>query len=358
MSHIPGIMETVVRELPIKGDRKLRKHTWIAMSMAAWLGAMPAGAHDPPTHERELVEILEGLERGMRALERLGRREEIEVLRRVADDLRGELRAHRREGEPRRDDREREIAERQIETLRLALPALREERREEAIHIVELAIGARDHMIEGNGDRRMRERAPGRGQIIEVLGLAEGIYREYGHERRAARLDRLAAELWPPRERSRHRDRPPRELEEIEIMRMAIHGLLEAERRDAADLLERAVHARQVDMEGRRDREARNIRENAPELGAQVELLQMSAGLWTEFGQLERARAIRELAERMWAGREHPQRDERPRRDERRRGVPGHDNDVIDRLERFQRRLDDLQRALDDSRERMRQQRR
>ncbi len=326
----------------------MSKHTLIAMAMAACLGAVGTHAHDPPTHERELVEILEGLERGIEALERLERWEEIDVMRRVADDLRGELRARGREGEPRRGDRERELVGRQIETLRLALPALREARRADAVHLVSLAIAAREHLLAGHRDHDRRGQAPAAGQIVELLKLAASLDRERGREGRAARLQRLAGELWQPRGGG---PAGRAALEEIEIMRMAIHGLMEADRRDAAELLERALHARQVTREGRRDREARHIRDNAPELGAQVELLQVAAGIWREYGDLERAEAINELAERIWA-RRRDALPEDPRRAWRRGSEP--DDAVLDRLERLERRLDELQRALDEAREQMR----
>ena len=81
---------------------------------------------------------------------------------------------------------------------------------------------------------------------------------------------------------------------------------------DAADQLKWAIRAREVTLEQRRDDEAHAIRERAPSLGQQVELLQFAAGLWDEFGHEEKARVIRETAERLWAHRPREGRPERP----------------------------------------------
>ncbi len=92
-------------------------------------------------------------------------------------------------------------------------------------------------------------------------------------------------------------------------------ALREGERRDAADLLEHAIHARELALGERRDDEAQHIRETAPNRGQQAEILGLASRLWGEFGHEERARAVGELAEQMRA-RVHRERDDRAQREQ------------------------------------------
>ncbi len=92
------------------------KRLTLAFAVVGLLAVPSAGHPHPDTPH--LREILDGLERGMVALEQLERRRELDVLRRVADDVRREMR--NADG----NQREREIAERQIEALRLAIGVL------------------------------------------------------------------------------------------------------------------------------------------------------------------------------------------------------------------------------------------
>ena len=122
----------------------------------------------------------------------------------------------------------------------------------------------------------------------------------------------------PQRERPRaHRSENEREVaqHQLEIMRMAMPALREGERRDAAGLLEHAIHARELALEGRRDDEAQHIRATAPNRGQLSEVLGLASRLWSEFGHEERAHAVGELAEQMRA-RVHRERDDRAEREQ------------------------------------------
>ncbi len=324
------------------------KRLTLAFAVVGLLAVPSAGHPHPDTPH--LREILDGLERGMVALEQLERRRELDVLRRVADDVRREMRNADGGG------REREIAERQIEALRLALDVLRDEGRIEAIELGERAIHAREVALERRRDpeaRDIRQRSPGRERIIDLMNLAQELYRRIGAEDRAEMVDRLTDELWS-RGRDRQRGRADRERRErpggrnepiahqIEIMQLAHHALLEADRRDGADLLEEAIAAREMDLHRRRDHEATTIRDRARALGAQIELLQMASALWREYGYPERAEAVGELAERL-ARRGSPRRRERgPRAED------------LPRIEDLQERLSRLERSLEEARERLR----
>ena len=157
----------------------------------------------------------------------------------------------------------------------------------------------------------------------------------------AAMLIPISGDLMSQEEREEaavRRDREPPErgerpggdreflMHQVEALRLALHALREAERGDAIELVERAIHAREVTLEGRRDDEAHMIRERAPAPGQLAEILQMAAGLWREFDNADKAEAVAKLAEQLRARRDRepdrPARDpERAEREARRRHV-------------------------------------
>jgi hypothetical protein len=262
---------------------------------------------------------------------------------------------------PDRRRAELQIVEGQVGALQLALPALRETERRDAIELVERAIEARKTMLEGPRDEeagRIRERAPGREQIMEILVLAERIYRELDMQDRAEKLSRMTEELWPRRERARRQARPgPNEeaIHEVEVMRMAVAALEEAQRHDSAELLHRAIRAREVQLEGRRDREAVQIREEAPTQGQQIELLAHAADLWQEFGHEEKAKVVGELAERLRSSgrRGEDRRGGEPRR-ETRDQPQGRRDALMPRIEQLEHRLAEIEQGLDQIKARLR----
>ena len=361
-----------------------RRSGWLpALALLGFLLPGPgAFAGETPPDQERLAKILDGLER-------------------MADRFAEAIAAARARAphEGSRGDRgERETVERQIEALRLALPALREGERRDAAEVVELAIHTRELALEGRRDREaraIRERGPDREQIIELLVLAEDLYRGFGMEERAATVSAMTEELWPKRQRTRrsreHGERRrgherEQAIHDLEVMRIARHALLEADRHDAADLVQRAIRAREVTLEGREDREAATIRDRGPRLGQQVEILQMAAGIWRELDRPERAEAVAELAERMWSrhrpgedrrgregrqrderrGRERAQRDERrdrqehraherSAREEGRHRERGEQPGVMDRIERLEMRLAELEGLLKEIRQELRE---
>jgi len=98
---------------------------------------------------------------------------------------------------------------------------------------------------------------------------------------------------------------------QIEVLRMAVPALREAERRDALEILERAIHARELTLAGRRDDEAREIRERAPAPGQLAEILRTAAELWREFNDAEKAEAVRRLADELVKPQDRPREGER-----------------------------------------------
>ncbi len=84
---------------------------------------------------------------------------------------------------------------------------------------------------------------------------------------------------------------------QLEVFKIALHGLMEAEKKDAADVLKRAIRAREVTLEGRRDEEAHVIRERAPSRGQLAEILALSSKVWREFNNEDKAAAVGRAAE-------------------------------------------------------------
>ena len=175
---------------------------------------------------QHLHKVLEGLEYGIGALRELGRHEELQVLERIANEVRQEIegqreRLQRKRQRARGEGNEREMAMHQLEIMRMAMPALREGERRDAAELLEHAIHAREELA--LGERRddeaqhIRETAPNRGQLSEILGLASRLWAEFGHEERAHVVGELAEQMRARihRERGeraqREQDRPRRE---------------------------------------------------------------------------------------------------------------------------------------------------
>lgn len=301
--------------------------------------------HDRPQREHaDPGEVLEGLKRGIWALRQIGRNEEAQhlaniaegVARRLDQALRGRREREQRGEREQSADAERRETRRQFTIVRYAVEGLVDADRHDAADLLERALHARELELQGRRDEEamhIRENAPGREDVIELLSLAARELHRQGRGERAAAVAELTEQLRRPRETDRRRDmdrpwerndrddrRPERRESiehQIEILRMAIPALREADRKDLAETIERAIHVRRVNLRGLRGEEADFVRERAPSLGQTVEILGLSAKLWREFGNEDKAEAIADLAEHMWAQRERPDRD-RPQPDRRR----------------------------------------
>ena len=144
--------------------------------------------------------------------------------------------------------------------------------------------------------------------------------------------------------------------QQVEVFRIALHGLLEADKKDAAKMLERAIRAREVTLEGRRDDEARQIRERMPNREQLAEILTMSSRLWRKFDNQDNAEIVGQLA-REFAGDRNGER-ERPRTVERRSDV-GAGAEEVQRLQNAVRELNgqmaDLRREVAEMRRLLRE---
>ncbi len=325
----------------------------------------------------QLGEVLEMLQHGIGALNELDRRYMAEVLGVVAHEVRGQLeRASAGRGERRHRDKERterQIVEERLEVLRAAIKVVREAEDLDVAEQLEHAIHAHELMLEGHRGQEAREvirTAPKHGQTMELLGHAAHLYHERGMPDRAEMILHMREELWPTWERRRDRDRherdvaPDRErprhlsqhdfeaaVNRIEVMRMALPAILETGREDTAELLERAIRFYEVTLEGRRDRQRRRIREQAPSLGQQIEILIYAAELWKEFGNVDKAEVIAETAEHLrehLEGRAHLEDEGRQRDRQRAQWLRDQDREtLINHIEELHQQIAELQRIIE-----------
>ncbi len=363
---------------------------WLALALLICLTPARAAVaqeerHQLTDHEfSQLREVLKMLEHGKGALNELGRAELAELLGVVAHEVRVQLdrAGGLRKERPARDEErsERQIVEQRLEVLREAFEIVREAEHQEVAERIEHAIHAHKLMLDGHRGEEAREvirTAPKIEETFELLGHAAHLYQEFGMPDRAEMILRMRKELWPSRERrskreggerdgARDRERP-RHLSQhdfdaavnrIEVMRMALKAILEAGREKTAESLKQAIHAYEVTVEGREDREALNIRERAPTLGQQVEILMYAAKLWEEFGNVDRAEVIAQTAEHLrehLKGRAHlgdeegEEHQERDRATDRKRAARLHEEDreaLIGRIEELKKRNAQLERML------------
>ena len=82
----------------------------------------------------------------------------------------------------------------------------------------------------------------------------------------------------------------------LKVMRAAVEAFVEADQHDRAALVEQAMHARELSLEGRLDAEANQIRDKAPNRGALAELLAAAAELVADRGEAKQAQALAELS--------------------------------------------------------------
>ncbi|MFG0284273.1 MAG: hypothetical protein ACF8R7_07605 [Phycisphaerales bacterium JB039] len=308
-----------------------------------------------PAEDRHIA-IIEGLERGVWALRELGAMEEAERLAQIAERVRQRAPDARRGQDRPQPDRiprsERQVAREQLEVMRLAMPALREGERHDAAELLELAIHQRELNLTGQREQaaELRGRAPSRAQLAEILGQAAQLWADFDRPERARAVGELARQL-APRERApeaqdqAERDRPAEQPDQsgdmrrrLEALRIAMHGLREGERADAAHIIERAIHLHELAMEGRQEEAHRIFEQEGPPPEQIMRALAMATELWRQFGHEGRAEAVaalqREVAAHM---------DELARQPAR----------APEQFDRMRRQLDEMTRAMDEMRAQM-----
>jgi len=238
---------------------------------------------------------------------------------------------------------------------------------------------ARKLRLEGRRDREAREimeRAPGREELVELLGWAVKILAEHGAQEKAAAVKGLTDQLgrslrergrrpMVEREREREQERggermrgrerePERERSErqaaahqVEVMRFAAGVLEKADRDDAAELMEHAAKATALRLEGARSDAAERTIRTAPDRRQIAKVLGMTTEILQDWGQRDRAEMVARVARQFGQGRgregEREQREqrERPRPDSERRM-----DELAERMARMAAELEELEQEI------------
>ncbi|MFQ5503424.1 MAG: hypothetical protein ACE5F1_01350 [Planctomycetota bacterium] len=382
-----------------------QKAEQIEEKIHAYLRKRGADRGDRGREADEGRKILEALEHGIWALKRIGRKRELEQLQEVAAMVREKLhRGRKSDGRRERDDRRgserrgserrraerRERGEHRLEILRLAFETLMKAEKVDAADSLEHAIHALELTMEKRRDEKalqIRETAPGPRKQAEFLGLAARILRDWHQQRESRAVAELAEQLAGERRGRRERDRASERDSErrrkerrgggreraaakrrLEVMRLAMKALSEADRRGAAEGVEHAIHALELALEGRRDEEAMHVRETAPNRSRMAELMGLAAEILDDMDQPDRAEIVGRLA-REYSGRrgERGEREDSdaPDRGRERRGDRederehrGEPEETMGRIHRLEDQLAELMKAVEQLQRELRRSRR
>lgn len=334
--------------------------------------AAPAVAHftivaderDPPTDER-LESLIKRLEIGMSALKELERRDALEIMQRIANELRQE-RARGRGERKQEESEEVKTVRHRLKVMRTAVKAFLEADRREAAELVEHAMHARELAIEGRrGEEanKIRETAPNRGQLSETLRAAANLYKKWDMPDRAEALAELAetyAKQWKRQQRAEREGRvTERERESgkgldslatrIEIIRYARDAFREAGDERNVKVLEGVVHYGELALEGANDEQLSKAAEAVPSKANLVEYMTWAAHKYSEWGRGERAGACRRLAEfyaRQLGAEQREGGEEREVKRERDRTQEGRIRELEEKIGLMERQIEELKRAL------------
>ena len=285
----------------------------LALAASALL-AIPAAGQERRRNDDAYESLMERLHAGMSALDELGRDDALDIVRRISRELREEQESARREQERGGERENGEVREvrRRIRTMRIGVETFLEAGDREAADRVEHAMHARELIIERVDNAKamqVRETAPDRGELAELLAHAAELRAEWGHPDRAealADLSQVYAEQAQRRRRAEREGRTaererPAGLDSLErrvgILRLARAAYAEAGRRDAAEALVQAIHYGELALEHAKPDVLAEALATVPHTGNLIELLQGAGGLYREFGNADRQHAVSSLAE-------------------------------------------------------------
>jgi len=287
----------------------------------------------------ETEKVIRGLKMGIAALKAIDRHEEATRVEAILTEWLASRKARKKRAAS-GEDSEIRIVKSRIETLRVAMKALLEVDALDAANLVEHKIHSYELAVEGRRDAKamkIRTSAPKSEAMVKPLRRAGAVWKELGNAKKAKMCRALAEqyqEIAARRQKGGEGERA-RAKRHMEIMRIAMHGLLEAEKEDAAHRIEQVLHLYELSLAGERD-EARKAREKAPNSGQLAELLLHAADLWKEFGHEGKAGQCHEL------GRFYQQRWKQQRAREKKAEAPRTDRDA--KLAELEERLEKLHR--------------
>lgn len=303
----------------MKCERKFsRRAVALCLVGISLLFLLPSSATAQREREREFredaayEELIHHLEMGMVALEELGKGDALEMMARVANEVRAERKAAHEargdRGQQSDDSHERELAQRLVKALRLTETACREAERPDARELAKHAYRALEMQLEGRRDEEARQyikEAPPLGARIELLAMASELWAEWGHEERAAFTREMAdtlKEQWNRRvERQRREGTGDLESLErrIDILRFARDAFAEVGDQKNAGTLTRAVRYGELILQGKTDDEEllAKAAEAVPSRRNLIEMLSWASARYREWGNEERSRVCKSLAE-------------------------------------------------------------
>jgi len=276
----------------------------LAVPAAAQLENMEA--EQEPSTDKRLASLIERLEIGMSALEELERRDALEIVKRIVNELREEQERGRQR--PAQDENDEvKTVRRRLKVMRTAVDAFLEANRRDAAELVEHAMHARELALDGRRDEeanRIRETAPNRGQLAETLGAAAKLYRKWNMPERAETLAELAETCAKQWKRQQHAERERESGEgldslatRVEIIRYARAAFAEAGDERNSKVLEGVVHYGELALEGANDEQLSKAAEAVPSKANLIEYMNWASRKYGEWGRGERAAACRKLAE-------------------------------------------------------------
>lgn len=334
----------------------------VAVVMLLACGAVRAGEGREDAERNE--EIARGLMKGIDALQALGGHEEsVAKLKHLLQQVK-----QRQGGEA--QQAETKAARHALECLGLATKVLAEAGRKDAAEVAEHGALALRMALDGRKDpeaSEVRRSAPARAQQAEALLLAAELLAHKGKADPAETLARLGRSWQAKAGGAREHEGEEREegagedearerealAERVEVLRIAMHGAREAERKEAIEILERAIHTGELLLAGRQDAEARAVYERTPPLPMLARVLHMCAGLWREFGHEKKAARVAALSEYYAARAQDQAEDEEDGDDDD--GEDGEHEDhereefeeIHAQLRRLRAELEELRRALE-----------
>lgn len=268
------------------------------------LMAAPAAAQS--INDERLANLIERLEVGMSALEELGRQDALEIVQRIANELREKRVSLRRRPSREENDEIRTVRSR-LKVMRTAVDAFVKVNRHDAAELVEYAMHARELAIEGRRDEeanRIREKAPNRGQLAEALGAAAKLYREWDMPDRAEALADLSetfAKQWQRQQRAGRERESGENLESlatrVDIIRLARAAFAESGDKKNAKVLEGVIHYGELALEGVSGERLSKAAKAIPTKGNLVEYMSWASHKYGEWGHEKRAASCRKLAE-------------------------------------------------------------
>ena len=182
-----------------------------------------------------------------------------------------------------------------------------------------------------------------------------GLRKLGGHKELLAHLKRVAVNLSEEMAQRKRKHRGAnKEVEaakhHLELMRYSMRAFLKYKKRDAAELMEHAIHAQELRLKGRRDEKAVKVYRTAPKTGAMVELLGAASELLADMGKKDTAHAVAKLRKQYkirWEREQKGRGGERERGRERERkhreeDRGAHMERVMERVEKLEKRLDEI----------------